>query len=115
MGRRPPVADSPTPGTAALARAGIGASDQHFVLSSLPPSAVQKRLALAIVCALLVVYLVITFGPFAGVVLGRVDAFIPIYTTAVLVNDSMTAILLYAQFSILRQRSTLLIASGRRI
>ena len=45
-------------------------------------------------------------------ILGRLDAFVPIYTTAVLVNDSMTAILLYAQFSILRPRSTLVIASG---
>jgi len=112
MDWRPPVADPTNAGTPAPAAVSTVASDQHFVLSSLPPSAVQKRLALAIVCALLVVYLVITFGPFAGVVLGRVDAFIPIYTTAVLVNDSMTAILLYAQFSILRQRSTLLIASG---
>lgn len=88
------------------------APDQHFVLSSLPPSAGQKRLALGLVAGLLGIYLLITFGPFAGVVLGRVDAFIPIYTTAVLVNDSMTAVLLYAQFSILRLRSTLVIASG---
>ncbi|MDM0025502.1 sensor histidine kinase [Variovorax saccharolyticus] len=87
-------------------------SDQHFVLSSLPPSTAQKRLALGLVCALIGIYLLITFGPFAGVVLRRVDAFIPIYTTAVLVNDSMTAILLYAQFSILRLRSTLVLASG---
>jgi signal transduction histidine kinase len=86
--------------------------EQHFVLSSLSPSAAQKRLALAFVLALPLVYVLITFGPFSGLVLRRLDAFVPIYTTAVLVNDSITAILLYAQFSILRLRSTLVIASG---
>jgi signal transduction histidine kinase len=114
MDRRPQVADPPSVVSAATATATAGtlAPAQHFVLSSLPPSTGQKRLALALVCALLGIYFFITFGPFAGVVLRRVDAFIPIYTTAVLVNDSMTAILLYAQFSILRLRSTLVIASG---
>lgn len=34
-------------------------------------------------------------------------AFVPVYATAMFVNDSITAILLYAQFSILRSRATL--------
>ena len=106
------MADSPSVDSALPATAGTLAPDRHFVLSSLPPSTAQKRLALGLVCALLGIYVLITFGPFSGVVLGRLDAFVPIYTTAVLVNDSMTAILLYAQFSILRLRSTLVIASG---
>lgn len=112
MDQHPPVADPGSVANAVPATAGTPAPDEHFVLSSLSPSAVQQRLALGLVCALLGIYVFISFGPYSGVVLGRLDAFVPIYTTAVLVNDLMTAILLYAQFSILRLRSTLVIASG---
>ena len=84
---------------------------QNFVLSSLPPSPAQKRLALGIVLGLLVaLYLVL--GPFGGIQLGVVHSFVAIYTTAMFVTDTITAILLYAQFSILRSRAILVIASG---
>ena len=86
--------------------------DDFFVLSSLPPSRAQKQLALVFVLGLLVVYVLITVGPLSGIHLSRVDAFVPAYATAMFVNDSITAILLYTQFSILRSRATLLIASG---
>ena len=86
--------------------------EQHFILSSLSPSAAQKRLAVAVVVGILVVFALITFGPLKGVHLGRVDAFVPAYATAMFVCDSITAILLYAQFSILRSRAILVIASG---
>jgi signal transduction histidine kinase len=112
MDRHRQVVEPPSVDNAMPAMAGALAQDEHFVLSSLSPSTRQKRLALGLVCALVGIYVLISFGPFAGVVLGRLDAFVPIYTTAVLVNDLMTAILLYAQFSILRLRSTLVIASG---
>ena len=72
----------------------------------------QKRLAFAVVVGILVVFALITFGPLKGVHLGRVDAFVPAYATAMFVCDSITAILLYAQFSILRSRAILVIASG---
>jgi len=86
--------------------------EQHFVLSTLPPSATQKRLASAVVIGILVVFALITFGPLEGVQLRQVVAFVPAYVTAMFVNDLITAILLYAQFSIVRSRSTLVIASG---
>src|SRR5215203_3815424 len=87
------------------------AEDQHFVLSSLPPSPAQKRLALDIVLGLMIaLYLVI--GPFGGMQLGVIHSFVAVYTTAMFVTDSITAILLYAQFSILRSRAILIIASG---
>ena len=44
--------------------------------------------------------------------LGAIDAFVAVYTTAMFVTDSITAILLFAQFSILRSRAILVIASG---
>lgn len=84
---------------------------QQFVHSSLSPGPAQRRMALAIVVALMVVLALIA-GPFAGFQLGANAAFIPIYATAMFITDSITAILLYSQFSILRMRSTLVIASG---
>jgi signal transduction histidine kinase len=84
---------------------------QHFVLSSLPPTASQKRLALGIVlCLVAALYLVL--GPFGGIQLGAIHSFVAVYTTAMFVTDSITAVLLYTQFSILRSRAILVIASG---
>jgi signal transduction histidine kinase len=77
----------------------------------MPPSPAQKRLACGIVlgmaCALILV-----IGPFGGIQLGAIPSFVAVYTTAMFVTDSLTAILLYAQFTILRSRAILLIASG---
>jgi signal transduction histidine kinase len=85
--------------------------EQHFVFSNLPPSPAQKRLAIGIVLGLVIaLYLVV--GPFGGIQLDAVHSFVAIYTTAMFVIDSITAILLYAQFSILRSRAILVIASG---
>ncbi len=85
--------------------------EQHFILSNLSPSLAQKRLALGIVLVLVVAF-IITAGPLATVQLARIDAFVPAYAIAMLVIDSITAVLLYAQFSILRSRALLAISSG---
>ena len=85
--------------------------EQDFVISSLSPSQAQKRLALGVVLALLVAFF-ITAGPLSTIQLGRIDAFVPAYATALFVIDSITAVLLFAQFSILRSRALLAIASG---
>jgi signal transduction histidine kinase len=85
--------------------------DQAFLLSDMPPSRAQKRLALGIVLGLMsALYLVV--GPFGGMQLGEIHAFVAVYTTAMFVTDTITAILLFAQFSILRSRAILVIASG---
>jgi signal transduction histidine kinase len=85
--------------------------EHRFVLSNLPPSTAQKRLAVGIVLGLCVaLYLVI--GPFGGKQLPEVQSFVAFYTTAMFVTDSITAILLFTQFSILRSRAILVIASG---
>ncbi|MCE3257269.1 MAG: His Kinase (phosphoacceptor) domain/Histidine kinase, gyrase and HSP90-like ATPase [Nitrobacter vulgaris] len=87
------------------------ADEQHFVLSNLPPTSAQKRLAIGIVLGLAIaLYLVI--GPFGGVQLGAIHSFVAVYTTAMFVTDTITAILLFAQFSILRSRAILVMASG---
>jgi signal transduction histidine kinase len=84
---------------------------QHLILSSVSPGRAQRRLALAIVLALLVVFF-ITAGPLSTTQAGRIDAFVPAYATAIFLNDSITAVLLFAQFSILRLRALLAISSG---
>jgi signal transduction histidine kinase len=85
--------------------------EQHFVLTHLSPSRAQRRLALAVVLALLVAF-VITAGPLSTLQPGRIGAFVPAYATAIFVIDLLTAMLLFAQFSILRSHALLAIASG---
>ena len=92
-------------------RTASASEENDFILSSLSPSLSQKRLALVVVLVLLAVYL-ITSGPLSAIRLPRIDAFIPAYAGAMFVNDSVTAVVLFAQFSILRSRALLAIASG---
>jgi signal transduction histidine kinase len=83
-----------------------------LVLSTVSPGPLQKRLALFVVLAILAVFFLITAGPLSTVQAKPVAAFVPAYATAMFVCDSITAILLFAQFSVLRSRATLVIASG---
>ena len=85
--------------------------EQHFILLSLPPSGAQKRLAFALVFGILAIYF-IAVGPLSDIPPYPIAAFIPSYTTAMFVTEALTAILLFAQFSILRGRAILVIASG---
>jgi signal transduction histidine kinase len=85
--------------------------EQHFTLTSLSPGRAQRRLALAVVLALLGAFF-ITAGPLSTIQAARIDAFVPAYATAIFVSDSITALLLFAQFSILRSRALLAISSG---
>ncbi|MET0166809.1 MAG: MASE4 domain-containing protein [Vicinamibacterales bacterium] len=86
--------------------------EQRLFFSSLSPGPAQKRLALAVVFGILVVFALISVGLLSGVQVRRIDAFHPAYLTAIFVCDSITAILLFAQFPILRSRAILVIASG---
>jgi len=85
--------------------------EQRFILSALPPSLAQRRLALAVMIALILAFL-ITVGAFSTFELGRIDAFVPTYATALFVTDLITAVLLFAQFSIVRSRALAVLASG---
>jgi hypothetical protein len=60
----------------------------------------------------MLVVLFITDGPLSTTQAGRIDAFVPAYATAMFVIDSITAVLLFAQFSILRSRALLAISNG---
>jgi signal transduction histidine kinase len=85
--------------------------EQHFILSSLSPGVAQRRIALAIVLALLVAFFLVA-GPLSTVQLAQIYTFVPAYATAIFVVDVITAVLLFAQFSILRAPALLVIASG---
>src|SRR4051812_27809957 len=79
-------------------------------LANIPPTPGQRRTARAFLLALLVVLL--GTWPFAAIKLPEVEAFVPTLAAALFVSDCVTAALLFAQFSILRQWALLIIASG---
>ena len=89
----------------------VGPEVRQFILSSLPPSKAQKRLALVVVLGILVVVFIVT-GPLSHLRTSPVPAFLPIYVTTMIATDSITAILLFTQFVILRSRAVLVIAIG---
>jgi signal transduction histidine kinase len=90
----------------------IALQEQPFTLASSPPGRAQRRFALVVVLGLLAVFILIVAGPLSKIQTHRVDAFVPIYLTAMFVSDFVTAVLLYAQFAIQRSRALLVIASG---
>ena len=87
-----------------------GEPAEQFLLATLPPSPAQRRLALVIVVALLVAFVVT--APFRTIQLPKSGAFITAFQTVLFVNDFVTATLLFAQFTMLRWRALLMLASG---
>src|SRR5262245_49903734 len=86
--------------------------EQGFILTGLPPSRAQRRLALAHVIALILLAPLTTVWPLSTLQPGRIDAFVPIYATAVFLTNLITTVLLFAQFSIVRSRALAVLASG---
>jgi signal transduction histidine kinase len=89
--------------------------ETDFVLATETPTPAQTRVALAVVAVVFSVFAVsVAVGlaaPFASTQF-RVDAFIPILAAALFINDFITAILLFGQFSIVRSRALLVIANA---
>src|SRR5881397_2210938 len=79
-------------------------------LSTLPAGRGERRLALTVVLVSAAIFL--TAVPFAKMPLAQISAFIPIYESALVINDLITAVLLFGQFSFLRSRSLCVLASG---
>jgi signal transduction histidine kinase len=91
---------------------GVDRPEQEYLFSSnLSPGPTQNRLAVYSVFGFFVVFFLV-LGPLSSVQFDSIPSFLPIYATATLVSDLITAMLLFAQFSILRSRSLLVIASG---
>ena len=79
-------------------------------LSLQPATRRETQLAWAVLGVSALVF--VACIPFAKVQLGQVWAFIPIYESALVVNDLITAVLLFGQFSFLRTRALLVLACG---
>jgi signal transduction histidine kinase len=79
-------------------------------VAMLPPARSERRLALAVVALSAIAFVVVT--PLAKRQLAPFVAFVPIYQTALVVNDLVTALLLFGQFNFLRLRSVLVLACG---
>ena len=80
------------------------------LIASIPASVQQRRSALGIVIFFSVVFALVI--PFAPRQVGRVDAFIPVVHSIICVTDLITAVLLFAQYSIQPRRALLALASG---
>ncbi|NTX31321.1 sensor histidine kinase [Burkholderia pyrrocinia] len=82
----------------------------HLFMSSLPPGRRERRLAFATVIVSAMIF--VALAPFAGMPLAPGWAFIPVYQSAIVVNDMVTAGLLLGQYAILREKSLLVLAGG---
>jgi two-component system, sensor histidine kinase and response regulator len=85
-------------------------SGTTVALSNLPATPRQRRLIL-VVAILLFATFVVT-APFVAIMLPQVRPFIPTVESIIFVNDLITSILLFSQFTIVRSRGLLALASG---
>ena len=86
------------------------ADDGRGLLSTLPAGRGGQRLALVVVLVSSVIFLAL--APFARVPLPATWPFIPIYQSALIVNDLITAVLLFGQVAFLRPRGLAVLATG---
>ena len=83
------------------------ASDEQFMLATLPPSRRQIRLALGVVVFLIVAFVAIAW--FAHIPLRPVYAFVPTFEGVMLVIDLIISSLLFAQYIVVRRQPLLLL------
>src|SRR5882762_564000 len=84
--------------------------ERPLILSAQPAGKSERRLALAVVLLSTIFFFVA--APFAKVRVAEVWAFLPIYQSVLVINDLITAVLLFGQFGISRSRGLLVLASG---
>lgn len=85
-------------------------SKRTAFLSTAPADRRTRRIALAM--ALLSFAVFAAAAPFARVQLPALPAFIPLYQSALAIGDLITAVLLFAQFQVVRARAVLVLACG---
>ena len=83
---------------------------QRGLLLSLSPGRRTYWMAQAV--ALLSLVVLVSAVPFAKVQLAHLPSFVPLYESALILNDLITAALLFGQFAITRSRAMLALASG---
>ena len=85
-------------------------SSRSAYLSTLAADKRHRRMAWAALCVSVLIFLAL--APFARVALPQVSAFIPVYQTALITNDLITAVLLMGQYAFLRSRALLVLGTG---
>ena len=83
---------------------------QRGLLLNLSPGRRTYWMAQAV--AILSLVVLVSAVPFAKVQLAQLPSFVPIYESALILNDLITAALLFGQFAITRSRAMLALASG---
>jgi PAS domain S-box-containing protein len=84
--------------------------DRSIFLSTLPATSRDRTIAIGVVLVSAIFFA--TTLPFSRVPLPAIPAFVASYQSALAINDLITTILLLSQFSLLRSRALLLLASG---
>jgi len=90
-------------------RDAVAADDPAFLVNQVAGRAEKRR---ALVVLVVSAALFGAIAPFATLKLPPLPAFIPVYETALVVNDAITAVLLFGQYRILHARALLALASG---
>ena len=90
--------------------ASRGVASGRLFLSTIPAEAADRRLALAFVAVSAIVFVLL--APFAKTPLTPIPAFIPLYQSALVISDLLTAVLLFNQYRILRLRALLPLGSA---
>ena len=93
-----------------MSATGNQAGQRQAFLSTEPARPGEKRLARVVVAVSLLAFL--AGLPFVRAPLPRIPAFMPSYEAALLINDTITAALLFSQFVRVRSRAVLLLAAG---
>jgi diguanylate cyclase (GGDEF)-like protein/PAS domain S-box-containing protein len=86
------------------------AANRPLLLSNVPAVGGTRRLAIAVVLFSLLIF--IAAIPFARIPLPEIWPFIPNYQSALVINDLITAVILFSQFNMARSRAVLVLASG---
>jgi signal transduction histidine kinase len=86
------------------------ADEQPLLLATLPPSDGQRKLAFAVIAIFGLAFAITV--PFAHTPLPRLDAWLPAFMSALVINDFITSALLFSQFAIIRQRALFVLAIG---
>jgi PAS domain S-box-containing protein len=86
------------------------ATESLPLLPSMPVDSAARKLALGVTLTSLLVFVALL--PYTRVQLAPLAAFIPIYESGLVLNDLITAVMLFGHFSILRSKSLLVLAGG---
>src|SRR5215472_6343787 len=87
-------------------------SDQDFPIAIATMRATGRQGKIALFAFLLLALLIAITLPFANIQLARVDAFVPVIQTVMCLADFLTAMFLFAQYTVKPQLAVLVLASG---